>query len=96
MKHNTIKSQTKLSGFLTLALVALSLMVLQGCKDDDPKKEDGPELITKATLTFTPNGGGAAVVVTATDAEGEGVQDIKVDGPINLAANTGNSKDHRT
>ena len=87
MKHNTAKTQTNLSGFLTLALVALSLMVLQGCKDDDPKKEDVPELITKATLTFTPNGGGAAVVVTATDADGEGVQDIKVDGPINLAAN---------
>jgi len=66
----------------TIALV----LFLSGCKDDDPKKEDTPELITKATLTFTPVGGGTTVVVTATDPDGEGVQDIAVDGPINLNA----------
>ncbi len=73
---------------LSLALFAVGVLMLAGCEDDDPKKEDTPELITKATLTFTPNGGGSAVVVSATDPDGEGVQDIRVDGPINLAANT--------
>ncbi len=65
-----------------LSIATLSL--ISGCDDDDPKKEDTPELITKATLTFTPTAGGATVVVTATDPDGEGVQDITVDGPINL------------
>jgi hypothetical protein len=79
------------SGFLKLmsaALAIVSLSVISGCDDDDPKKEDTPELVTKATLTFTPAAGGTAVVVNATDPDNEGVQELKVDGPINLAANT--------
>lgn len=63
----------------------LTLMVLMGCSKDDPVKEDTPELVTEAVLTFTPTGGGTSVTVTATDPDGEGVQDIAVDGPINLA-----------
>lgn len=87
MKHNSINTQTRLKGFLTFVILFASLLLFQGCGKDDPAPEDVPELITKATLTFTPNGGGAAVVVSATDPDGEGVQDIKVDGPINLAPN---------
>jgi len=60
---------------------------LSSCDDEDPVREDVPELITKATLTFTPSGGGTAVVVTATDPDGDGVEDIEVDGSINLEAN---------
>jgi hypothetical protein len=77
----------KVLRFLSAALVITASGFLSGCKDDDPKKEDTPELITKATLTFTPTGG-SPVVVTATDPDGEGVQNIKMDGPINLAKNT--------
>jgi hypothetical protein len=55
-----------------------------GCEVDDPVKEEVPELITEVTLTFTPASGGDVVVVTATDPDGEGVQDIQVDGDINL------------
>lgn len=69
----------------TLVLV---VALWAGCSKDDPKKEDTPELITKATLSFTPTGGGTPVVVSATDPDGEGVQDIAVDGPIDLAAGT--------
>lgn len=69
---------------MSAALAIASMSILSGCDDDDPKKEDTPELITKATLTFTPSGGGTPVVVTATDPDGEGVQDITVDQPINL------------
>ena len=72
--------------FLSAGLAIAVTGFLSGCNDDDPKKEDTPELITKATLTFTPSAGGSAVVVTATDPDGEGVQDITVDGPINLGA----------
>lgn len=71
---------------LMCALVALaSLGMLAGCDDDDPEKENIPELITKATLTFTPDDGGAAVVATATDPDGEGLQDLTVDQAITLA-----------
>lgn len=71
-----------------VALIAVSTVAfLSSCDDDDPKKEDTPELITKATLTFTPAGGGGSVTATATDPDGEGVQDIAIDGPINLVAN---------
>jgi len=74
---------------LLLALMTVSsLAIVTGCDDDDdPIKEDTPELITKATLTFAPSGGGSVVVATATDPDGEGVQDISVDGPISLEIN---------
>jgi hypothetical protein len=73
---------------LILLLTTGSLIFLSGCKNDDPEPENIPELVTKVTLKFTPAGGGAVVTVTATDPDGEGVQDIKVDGPINLVKGT--------
>ncbi len=85
MKNNQLMNLKSLR-FLSAALVLTFAAIFSSCDDDNPKKEDTPELITKATLTFTPTGGGSAVVVTATDPDGEGVQDLTVDGPINLAA----------
>jgi hypothetical protein len=74
---------------LVVTAVIFSLALFTSCDDvDDPVKEDTPELITKVTLTFTPSGGGTAVTATATDPDGEGVQDIEIDGPISLADNT--------
>ena len=73
---------------LILLLITGSLISLSGCKNDDPEPENIPELVTKVTLKFTPAGGGAEVTVTATDPDGEGVQDIKVDGSINLIKGT--------
>jgi len=72
---------------LSLLLVAGLTAFLTGCNNDDPVKEDVPELITQATLTFTP-ASGSPVVVTATDPDGQGIKSITVDGPINLAKNT--------
>ncbi len=79
----TAASLRFLSAVIAIAIVG----VLSGCDDNDPQKEDTPELITKATLTFAPSDGGSAVVVTATDPDGEGIQNIAVDGPVNLGAN---------
>jgi len=76
---------TKSIRIISTALGIVLAAFISGCSDDDPKKEDTPELITKATLTFTPAGGGSPVVVTATDPDGEGVQNIAEDGPINLS-----------
>jgi hypothetical protein len=81
--------QFRLTNLLLASMAIISVAFLASCnEDDEPVKEDTPELITKATLTFTPAGGGTAVIATATDPDGEGVQDIAIDGPINLAANT--------
>jgi len=70
-----------------LYIFILFASILIACDNNDPKKEDVPELITKVTLTFTPTTG-PPVVATATDPDGEGVQNIKNDGPINLKSNT--------
>lgn len=86
MKHK-VRTKTNIFRIATAALAIASVSFLSGCDDDDPKKEDTPELITKATLTFTPTGGGTTVTVTATDPDGEGVVDLTVDGPINLVTN---------
>lgn len=75
-----------LSRLLSALLVLGSLSFISSCDDGDPKKEDTPELITKVTLTFTPQGGGTPVVVTASDPDADGAQSIVVDGPINLSA----------
>jgi hypothetical protein len=72
--------------FAAAALFIVAAAFISGCDDDDPVREDTPELITKATLTFTPSAG-SAVVVTATDPDGEGSQDLTVDGPITLQTN---------
>jgi hypothetical protein len=70
-----------------LGIMLIATTFLFRCSED-PKKENTPELITKATLTFTPTGGGSAIVVTATDPDGTGIQAIAADGDINLAVNT--------
>ncbi len=63
------------------------ILALASCGGNDPKKEDVPEMITKVTLTFTPTSG-SPIVVTATDPDGEGVQNIKTDGILNLKKST--------
>lgn len=85
MKHNSVNN---FWSRVLLVPAAVTVLMFQACSDDDPKKENVPELITEATLTFTPAGGGAAVVAVATDKDGEGVQDLTVDGPIDLATGT--------
>lgn len=71
-----------------VAAAGIVVVLLSGCSKDDPQKEDTPELITNVALVFTPTGGGPSVTTSATDPDGEGVQDLVVDGPIDLAAGT--------
>jgi hypothetical protein len=71
---------------ICLLLVTGSLFFLSSCKKDDPKPENIPEAITKATLTFTPTGG-APIIVTATDPDGDGPKARVLSGPINLVKN---------
>ena len=86
MTTNMMKFQ-KVS-FLFLSL-AFGTFFLAACGDDDePEEENVEEIITNATLTFTPTEGGTAITATATDPDGDGAGELTVDGPINLAANT--------
>ena len=80
MNNSILKSRVSI---LILAVLFFST----SCSKDDPKKEDTPELITKATLIFTASDGTGSVTVSATDPDGEGVKPIAVDGGINLSRN---------
>lgn len=66
-------------------LVFFAMSIFTQCEVEDPVKEDTPELITRAILTFTPETGDA-IIATATDPDGEGVKDISTDKPIELNA----------
>src|SRR5687767_10090372 len=88
MNIHTIKSSTIFKQFISAVILVGGSLTFVACDSDDPEKEDVPELITKVTLTFTPTGGGSAVVVTAADPDGLGLLPLEVDGPIQLAKNT--------
>lgn len=78
-----------ISNSLWSSILLVSFFIVIGCDDDDePVKENVPELITEVRLTFTPNDGGAAVVASATDPDGQGIQPVQVDEPIVLDAST--------
>ena len=74
--------------YITFAISLFLLIGFSNCDTDDPEKEDAPELITKVTLTFTPEGDGDIITVSATDPDGDGVKDIEADGPVDLLPNT--------
>lgn len=77
--HNSYTTRT--------SIFCLLIIILVSCDPKDPEKEDTPELITRATLTFTPTDGSAVIEVTASDPDGEGVADIAADDDIILSGN---------
>jgi hypothetical protein len=72
---------------MKLTIQYFLLLMMMGACLDEPVREDAPELITKVTLTFTPVGGGDAIVVSASDPDGDGIQSIAADGAIMLQQN---------
>jgi hypothetical protein len=72
------------ANLLLSAFILTSLVILFSCSNDDPVKEDVPELITKVFLLFTPIDGGEPSVASATDPDGEGLQNLKADEDILL------------
>lgn len=76
--------RNKFFNVLKISLLFLSIAITS-CETEDPKKEDAPELITKATLTFTPVGGGDQIFVSAIDPDGEGVQDLAAESEVVLS-----------
>jgi hypothetical protein len=82
MKHPQL-----LNRLLVLLMLAAIAVVQISCDEDEPAKEDTPELITQVTLSFTPTSG-ATVIVKATDPDGIGPKDIIADAELNLKTNT--------
>jgi hypothetical protein len=64
------------------------LLTITSCDNNEPVKEDVPELITRVELTFSENSGGSTYGVEAIDPDGEGVQDLEVTSPVMLKPNT--------
>lgn len=77
-----------LNYLLILSLLS-SVLFATSCSDDDvPAAENEEEIITDVTLTFTPVGGGTAVVAAAQDPDGDGPKDLEIISQIRLVANT--------
>lgn len=75
---------TKLSILLSLLMVAL----VWSCDNDDPEPVNDEELITTVNVTFAPAiGGGAPVVASFVDTDGEGGNAATITNPT-LSANT--------
>ncbi|MEJ7646373.1 MAG: hypothetical protein WKF87_17380 [Chryseolinea sp.] len=72
----------------SLLFLVLSAAMVLSCDDIAPEREETPELITKVVLTFTPMAGGPAVIGTANDPDGDGLQNMTPDAAINLNSNT--------
>lgn len=68
-------------------VMMLFLGGLAGCDNNDPAKEDVPEMITEITLIFS-DGQGSVVTATATDPDGDGPQGLVVNRTIELAQST--------
>jgi hypothetical protein len=63
-------------------------LFLISCGDDDvPGRENEEEVIDKVTLTFTPSQG-SAIIVRATDPDGEGVANMAPNEAISLLSST--------
>ncbi|MEZ5038945.1 MAG: hypothetical protein R2828_03610 [Saprospiraceae bacterium] len=74
--------------FLSVFLLG-ALILNSGCKkEEEPPIENEEEIITDIILTFTPAGGGASIIATAQDPDGEGVQDLQITKNIELLSNT--------
>jgi hypothetical protein len=67
-----------------LSIVLITLFLLPGCDNNDPVKEDVPEMITEVTLVFTADQGSTTVSVSATDPDADGPMDMVVEYPVDL------------
>lgn len=75
---------------MSTALACLSAVFLAACGEEDlenPAPDNAEEVITTLKLTFTPEGGGAAINAEFKDADGDGGA-APTQTPINLTAGT--------
>jgi hypothetical protein len=78
---------SKTNWILVFLLLSLAV-VLSNCNEaEPPEPENEEEIINKVTLTFSPAGGGGALIFTAFDPDGAGPDPIEID-DIELSAET--------
>ena len=73
--------------YLLVGLIVTGGLITSCGDDDAPPAENEEEVIDLVTLTFTPQGGGAAIIAKAEDPDGEGAADFETE-TINLDINT--------
>ena len=76
-----------IKNIFSLSLLVLGTLFFTSCDKDDPEIPNGEELITTVTYTMTPAGGGADVVLSFTDLDGDGGDEPTIVGGT-LSANT--------
>ncbi len=86
-----MKTINQFRNFRLMALLFAAFTIVSCSSDDDgvdaPDDVDEVEVITNVTLIFTNNADATDVVMaTAEDPDGESIQELAVDGPINLTA----------
>ena len=86
-----MKTIEKFMNYRFLALLFVGLLITS-CSDDDdaaPEEEEELEVITDVTLVFTNDADPNDVVrASAQDPDGEGIQELQVQGGITLAVDT--------
>lgn len=86
-KPRTMTRRHYIRTLLLVTMIATGLVLASACDSESPDDHSGEsELITRVTVTLTPEGGGAAVVAVAEDPDGDGAN-LQID-PINLVSNT--------
>jgi hypothetical protein len=75
--------------YIILVIALVSIFTFPGCDNNDPAKEDVPELITEVTFKFSSEGvnGGGSYWVTFTDPDGDGPQGFDINSPLTLNKN---------
>jgi len=68
------------STFKLFILLFLSVFLFQNCDPEETGGNEEEELITDLTYTLTPDAGGAAVVLTFSDPDGDGGDDPVIQG----------------
>jgi len=88
-----MKTSNQFRNFRLAALLIAALTIASCSSDDDgveaPPPPNEVEIFTDVTLIFTNTADATDVIMaTAQDPDGEGIQELTVDGPINLTAGT--------
>lgn len=74
---------------ITNLILSLTLFLISmGCETNDPEAENAEEIITDVTLSFDGLGGAAPLEFMAVDPDGDGPQNLEIQGDIILAPNT--------
>lgn len=85
-----LKNKEMIKNYLFIAIAFVAAISFSSCDKDDPVIENEEELITTLNYTLTPTDGGAAIVLTFQDLDGDGDMAPMVSSGILAAGKTYN------